>query len=156
MTEYTHTQTHINYTYVHTSYNEPSRTQPQLDWCNVPVCVCVCDVRLYVQWWCDVVVLSLFLSLFSFHCVCVRTRPCLQERILSRARNRSNLAVPYSSWRYSSWRYCRRREVLASRVPVYGTKDAGRGLWLRLKYTCKQSTFSLNQFSADSVHASRR
>ena len=27
---------------------------------------------------------------------------------------------------------------VASRVPVYGTKDAGRGLWLRLKSTCKQ------------------
>ena len=36
-------------------------------------------------------------------------------------------------------------EILASRVPVYGTKDAGRGLWLRLKNTCKQLKFSLNQ-----------
>ena len=36
-------------------------------------------------------------------------------------------------------------EILASRVPVYGTKDAGRGLWLRLKNTCKQFKFSLNQ-----------
>ena len=26
---------------------------------------------------------------------------------------------------------------LASRVPVHGTKDAGRGLWLRFKNTCK-------------------
>ena len=36
-------------------------------------------------------------------------------------------------------------EILASRVPVYGTKDARRGLWLRLKNTCKQFTVSLNQ-----------
>ena len=36
-------------------------------------------------------------------------------------------------------------EILASRVSVYGTKDAGRGLWLRLKNTCKQIKFSLNQ-----------
>ena len=36
-------------------------------------------------------------------------------------------------------------EILASRVPVCGTKDAGRGLWLRLKNTCKQFNFSLNQ-----------
>ena len=35
--------------------------------------------------------------------------------------------------------------ILASLVPVYGTKDAGRGLWLRLKSTCKQFNFSLNQ-----------
>ena len=31
--------------------------------------------------------------------------------------------------------------ILASRVPVYGTKDAGRGLWLRLKNTCKLFKF---------------
>ena len=36
-------------------------------------------------------------------------------------------------------------DILASRVPVYGTKDAGRGLWLGLKNTCKQFNFSLNQ-----------
>ena len=36
-------------------------------------------------------------------------------------------------------------EILASRVPVCGTKDAGRGLWLRLKNRCKQFKFSLNQ-----------
>ena len=35
-------------------------------------------------------------------------------------------------------------EIWASRVPVNGTKDAGRGLWLRLKNTCKQFKFSLN------------
>ena len=35
--------------------------------------------------------------------------------------------------------------ILASRVPIYGTKDTGRGLWLRLKNTCKQCNFSLNQ-----------
>ena len=34
----------------------------------------------------------------------------------------------------------------ALRVPLYGTKDAGRGLWLRLKNTCKLFNFSLNQF----------
>ena len=28
---------------------------------------------------------------------------------------------------------------------MYGTQDAGRGLWLRLKNTCKQFNFSLNQ-----------
>ena len=36
-------------------------------------------------------------------------------------------------------------EILASRVPVYGTKDTGRGWWLRLKNKCKQFNFSLNQ-----------
>ena len=36
--------------------------------------------------------------------------------------------------------------ILASRVPIYGTKDAGRGLWLRLKNTCKPFKFSLTQF----------
>ena len=36
-------------------------------------------------------------------------------------------------------------DILASRVPIYGTKDAGRGLWFRLKNTCKQFKFSLNQ-----------
>ena len=36
-------------------------------------------------------------------------------------------------------------EILASRVPVYGTKDAGRRLWLQLKNTCKQFKHSLNQ-----------
>ena len=36
-------------------------------------------------------------------------------------------------------------ELVASRVPVHGTKDAGRGLWLRLKNTCKQFHFSLNR-----------
>ena len=36
-------------------------------------------------------------------------------------------------------------EILASRLPVYGTKDAGRGLWLRVKNTCKQFGCSLNQ-----------
>ena len=35
-------------------------------------------------------------------------------------------------------------EILAWRVPVYGTRDAGRGLLLRLKHTCKQFSFSLN------------
>ena len=35
--------------------------------------------------------------------------------------------------------------ILASHVPVYGTKDAGRGLWLRLKSTCKQFNSSLVQ-----------
>ena len=36
-------------------------------------------------------------------------------------------------------------EMFASRVPLCGTKDAGRGLWLRLKNTCKQFHFSVNQ-----------
>ena len=35
--------------------------------------------------------------------------------------------------------------ILASRVPIYGTKDAGRGLWVRLKSTCKKFNFSLNR-----------
>ena len=34
---------------------------------------------------------------------------------------------------------------MASRLPVDGTKDARRGLWLRLKNTCKQFKFSLKQ-----------
>ena len=36
-------------------------------------------------------------------------------------------------------------EILASRVPVNGTKDAERGLWLRLKSTSKPFKFSLSQ-----------
>ena len=36
-------------------------------------------------------------------------------------------------------------EILASRVPVYGTTNAGRGLWLRIKNTCKQFNVSLNK-----------
>ena len=36
-------------------------------------------------------------------------------------------------------------EILVSRVPVYGAKDAGRGLWLRLKNMCELFNFSLNQ-----------
>ena len=36
-------------------------------------------------------------------------------------------------------------EILASRVAVYGSKDAGRGWWLRVKNTCKQFKFALNQ-----------
>ena len=35
--------------------------------------------------------------------------------------------------------------ILASPVPVYGTTDAGRGLRLRLKNTCKEFKISLNQ-----------
>ena len=35
--------------------------------------------------------------------------------------------------------------TLASRVPIYGTKDAGRRLWLRLKSTCEQFNFFLDQ-----------
>ena len=36
-------------------------------------------------------------------------------------------------------------EILTSRVPVYGAKDAGRGLWRRVKNTRKQFGCSLNQ-----------
>ena len=36
-------------------------------------------------------------------------------------------------------------EILGLRVSICGTKDAGRGLWRRLKNTCKQFKFSLNQ-----------
>ena len=36
-------------------------------------------------------------------------------------------------------------EMLASRVPVFGTKDGGRGWWLRMKNTCRQFKFTLNQ-----------
>ena len=46
-------------------------------------------------------------------------------------------------------------EILASRVPVYGTKDAGRGLWLRLKNTCKQFNFPESN-SAGYVRAAKR
>ena len=34
---------------------------------------------------------------------------------------------------------------MALSVPVHGKKDAGRGLWLRFKNTCKQFKFSLDQ-----------
>ena len=35
--------------------------------------------------------------------------------------------------------------IWASRVPIYGTMVAGRGLCLKLKNTCKQVNFSLNR-----------
>ena len=35
--------------------------------------------------------------------------------------------------------------ILASRVPIHGTKGARRGLLLRLKDTCKRINFSLNR-----------
>ena len=35
--------------------------------------------------------------------------------------------------------------IVASRVPVYGATNAGRGLRLRLKNTCKEFQFALNQ-----------
>ena len=35
--------------------------------------------------------------------------------------------------------------ILASRVPIYGTTDAGPGLWLRFKNTYKQFKISLSQ-----------
>ena len=35
--------------------------------------------------------------------------------------------------------------IVASRVPVYGATNAGRGLRLRLKNTCKEFKFALNQ-----------
>ena len=68
----------------------------------------------------------------------------LYERILSRARiDRIMLyRIPAGGIPEEG---IARGEILASRVPVYGTKDAGRGLWLRLKNTCKQFKFSLNQ-----------
>ena len=36
-------------------------------------------------------------------------------------------------------------DVLAARVPIYGTKDAGRGFWLRLKEVVVENGYSLNQ-----------
>ena len=41
--------------------------------------------------------------------------------------------------------------ISTSRYPIYETKDAGRGLYLRLNNTCKQFNVS-----ADFVHASKR
>jgi hypothetical protein len=35
--------------------------------------------------------------------------------------------------------------VIAARVPIYGTKDAGRGFWLRLKEDMLQAGYSLNK-----------
>ena len=35
--------------------------------------------------------------------------------------------------------------ILASRVPIDGTKDAGRRLWIRFQEPCQASGFSLNQ-----------
>ena len=47
-------------------------------------------------------------------------------------------------------------EILASRVPVYGSNDAGRGLCLRLKNTCRQFKILIEPNSASFVHASKR
>ena len=35
--------------------------------------------------------------------------------------------------------------VIAARVPIYGTKDAGRGFWLRLKEVVLMEGYKLNQ-----------
>ena len=35
--------------------------------------------------------------------------------------------------------------VIAARVPIYGTKDAGRGFWLRLKEVVLSKGYCLNQ-----------
>ena len=56
------------------------------------------------------------------------------ERILSRARNRSNLAVSC----------CRRRNFSFTCSRLQYERYAGRGLWLRLMNTCKLFKFSLN------------
>ena len=36
-------------------------------------------------------------------------------------------------------------DVLAARVPIYGTSDAGRGFWLRLKEVVVENGYSVNQ-----------
>ena len=36
-------------------------------------------------------------------------------------------------------------DVLAARVPIYGTKDAGRGFWLRLKEVVEHKGYVLNK-----------
>ena len=36
-------------------------------------------------------------------------------------------------------------DVLAARVPIYGTKDAGRGFWLRLKEVAEGAGYKLNK-----------
>jgi len=36
-------------------------------------------------------------------------------------------------------------DVLAARVPIYGTKDAGRGWWLRLKDVVEENGYTLNK-----------
>ena len=46
--------------------------------------------------------------------------------------------------------------ILASRVPIFGTKDAGRGLWLRLKKNMQTVQFIPQSNSTDSVHSSKR
>eukprot|EP00974_Lingulodinium_polyedra_P064177 6199806-Lingulodinium_polyedra.AAC.1 len=35
--------------------------------------------------------------------------------------------------------------VIAARVPIYGTRDAGRGFWLELKEVALQNKFRLNR-----------
>ena len=35
--------------------------------------------------------------------------------------------------------------MVAARVPIYGTKDAGRGFWLRLKEVVLQEGYTLNR-----------
>ena len=45
--------------------------------------------------------------------------------------------------------------ILASHVPFYGTKDAGRRLWIRMKDTCQASGFPSNQMVPDTVHIAK-
>ena len=35
--------------------------------------------------------------------------------------------------------------VMAARVPIYGTKDAGRGFWLRLREVVEENGYTLNR-----------
>ena len=35
--------------------------------------------------------------------------------------------------------------MIAARVPIYGTKDAGRGFWLKLKQVVLAEGYKLNQ-----------
>ena len=44
--------------------------------------------------------------------------------------------------------------VIAARVPIYGTKDAGRGFWLKLKKVVTDQGLHCQQSIADAVHYS--
>ena len=59
---YTYTDTHI-YKYIHTSYNESSRTQPQLEWNGDVRVLCVCCLCVG-----GVFCLSISLSFLSTEC----------------------------------------------------------------------------------------
>ena len=87
---------------------------------------------------------------------CLHSRMRFHYRIFSRAGNLIEFCCIVFQLKVFQERELQAKRFWPLRVPINGAKDAGRGLWLRLKNTCKQFKFSLGSNSTDSVHASKR